>query len=280
MSNNTDPLFRHVLSISQALDSCRRAIQRGMDRPTPEKRDLARVFLYNDLYEAAALLGMIRKTIQALQETNARLLEHVESLRSRERHDIDGASEASSIMVRRMELGPELTVLTKALYEWLYHIQEDIESEPTLNVAIPGALRAQLDRYCVFRHKLVTHKKERKVFATGGIRSNIHDPSKTEILLVPIEHFPERAIKELDRLYEAARPYLDTAEASEENVYERMGILYRRLGQFTGDSDLQAKVKDFIDHYGTISDTPHELAAFLDEFTAAVAPHLGAKERS
>jgi hypothetical protein len=104
----------------------------------------------------------------------------------------------------------------------------------------------------------------------------MNDYSKFEILLVPYADLPDDAVQRLTALYEKAKPQLDPAEVSQENIIERMGILYRRLDRFPGE--LQAEVKTFLEHYGTISDTPNEMAAFLDEFTTAIASHLNKRE--
>ena len=67
-------------------------------------------------------------------------------------------------------------------------------------------------------------------------------------------------------------PMLDANEIVEKNYFERIGILYRRLDLFPGS--LQARVINFVSQYGAISDTPIELAGFLERFVCALAPHL------
>jgi hypothetical protein len=273
MSDDVDLLLQHVRSIRRALDSCRRVVQKAVDLDSPQKRDLSRFFLYADLNEAATLLGLIYKIIHTLRDISAKQLVHAKALQPGERREriIDPASEDGMLWQQRIELTPELTVLTKALYEWLYHIREDLQSEPTLKTAVPAPLWSELGRYCNFRNSLVTHKSGRKLHAGVGVRF-MRDFSKFEIMLVPFRGLPESAVKKLAALYDEAKLYLNVAERSQENHIERMGILYRRLAQFPGD--LQSEVKTFMNHYGAISDTPEELAAFLDKLTSAIAAHL------
>lgn len=273
MTEDADPLFQHIGAIRGALDSSRRVVQQEAERPVPEKRDLARSFLYGDLNEAATLIGLIYKITCAHRDLSARQRERAKTLPTGEHKErqIVPTSEEGLLWHQRIELTSELVVLTKALYEWLYHIREDIKNDPTLRNAIPPLLTARLMRYCTFRNKLITHKKGRKVYNSGGVRY-MNGLSKFEILLVPVEALPDSAVKCLAALYERAKPHFKAAEILETNVVERMAILYRRLDRFPGK--LQSDVKTFMEHYGTISDTPEQLAAFLDDFIKAILPHL------
>jgi len=255
----------------RTLDSCRAVAMRAAEPRVPEKCDIVRFFLYTDLNEAATLLGMIYKLTHTLRDIFARQLERAKTIPPGEHRQIDPTSEEGAFIHQQIELTAELRVSTKALYEWLYHIREDINSEKTLKAQVPKPLWSQLERYCTFRNILVTHKTGRKVYASAGLRY-MNDFSKFEILLVPIVNTPEAMTKRLSALYDKAKPHLDPHDASEENIIERMAILYRRLHRFSGT--LKADVKKFVEDYGTISDPPSDIAAFLDEFVAAIAPHL------
>lgn len=276
MNDNVATLLQHIRATMQTLDSCRLIVQQAAEHPAPKKRALAQFFLYTDLHEGATLFGLIYKITHSLREISGRLdrFQTNPPGEHRERR-IEPTSEEGQLWQERFELTAELKVLTKAIYEWLYHIREDINSEPTLKAAVPTTLRSQLERYCTFRNILVTHKKGRKVHASAGLR-HMNDFSKFEILLVPFATLPEKVIQHLTGLYDKAKPHLDSAEALQENIIERMAILYRRLHRFPGE--LQAEVKTFLTHYGTISDTPNDMAAFLNEFTTAIASHLNNRE--
>jgi len=273
MSRPEDPLRQHILAITRALHSCRdRApIGPGNRQRIPGKHGLVQRLLIQDLQEATVLLNLVYKVTQGLRAL-ARQLEAFDSVGNS--RTIDPASPEAALWEQHFQLISELKVLTKALYEWVYHIREDLESLPTLRARIPKTLLSLLERYCTFRKSLVTHKTTLKVHAGAGLRSS-KDYAKFEILMVPFGGLPETAGKELNALYGMAKAHLDPAEAAEKNIFERMAILYRRLSLFPGP--LQQRVKSFIAQYGTISDTPSDIAEFLDEFAAAVLPHLAGK---
>ena len=273
MAGTDDRLLQHILAMTRALDSCRGrvTIDMGNLRRIPGKRDLVRRLLIQDLREATTLLVLVHKVTQSLQAL-ARQLEEFNT--ASESRTIDPGSTEANLWDQHFQLISELKVLTKALYEWVYHIREDLESVPTLRAAVPKALWSRLERFCTFRKSLVTHKTTLKVHTGGGLRSS-KDFAKFEILMVPFRGLPETAGKELKTLYEVAKSYLDPGEAAEENNFERMAILYRRLSLFPGH--LQARVKPFIAQYGTISDTPRDLAEFLDELAAALVLRLAGK---
>jgi hypothetical protein len=164
--------------------------------------------------------------------------------------------------------------LLKALYEWLYHLQERLKSDATLKESIPAKLWFRLERYCTFRNKLVTHKESLTHYGSSGLRFD-GNFSKIEMLMVPVMGLPDLAKEELHALFELATVHLEAHEAKEQNVFERMAILYRCLDRFPGD--LRKRVKHFVAQYGAISDTPSDIAEFLQEFIAAIAPQLRRK---
>jgi hypothetical protein len=90
--------------------------------------------------------------------------------------------------------------------------------------------------------------------------------------MVPGHGLSELAAKHLESLFELARPHLQPGQADEQNVFERMAILYRTMHRFPGD--LRSRVKTFIAQYGSISDTPNDIAEFLEEILRAISLRL------
>ena len=175
----------------------------------------------------------------------------------------------------RFSLTPQIIVLVKAIYVWLYHLREDFEAHADLRALVPNELWSHLHRYCIFRNALITHKEGLQVIAAGGTRFG-PDSTNMEMFIVPIASVPQNMIHEVMNLFDQAKPYLEPQDAAEENFYERLGILYRRLTRLP--SELRGPVKKCLSKYGTISDTPEEISSFVREFVITVVPRLTAAD--
>jgi len=89
-------------------------------------------------------------------------------------------------------------------------------------------------------------------------------------------HVP--VVGEVYAIFETALIHIERSEAREQNIFERMAILYRGLDRFPGD--LRKRVKSLMAQYGTVSDTPDDIAEFLEEFVLAISPNLQGKQPS
>jgi len=238
----------------------------------PGNEHLARHFVLVELHETATLLTLIvdlTATLRSIRHT-------LDSTRNTERpRSIEIGSERASLLNQFRHHTSQLRVLLKALYEWLYHLQERLKSDATLKGSVPAELWSRLDRYCTFRNKLITHKESLKHYGSSGLRFD-GSFSKIEMLMVPEMGLPDLARGELDALFELAMAHLEAHEAKEQNVFERMAILYRCLDRFPGD--IRERVKNFVAQYGAMSDTPSDIAEFLEELVAAIAPQLRGKQ--
>lgn len=186
--------------------------------------------------------------------------EHVQKLRRLQEH---------------LRLTAETALVVKAMYEWLYHLREQLEQSEALRAHLSAATWQSLVRTCEYRNSLVTHKTDLKMLPMGGIRYS-PDLAKFEIMSVPWQGLPETANQELQRLYEEAAPFLAEEARGEQNTIERMGILYRELSRLPGP--LQGRVKLFIGQYGTIADSPNTIAELVASLAEEVLPHCGVEE--
>lgn len=274
MTHTEHPLLSHVLGITRALDACwpDSVVRTNKSPQIPDSEDVARHFVLRDMHETATLLTIILEFTEAIRTIGGSL---TKSWETEGPQTIDPGSEKAALLNLLRHRYSQLRVLTKTLYEWLYHLREDIKGHVTLNAAVPKHLWSQLDRYCTFRNKLIAHKKSLKTYGDSGIRF-ASKFSKMEILMVPVTGLPATAAKELNALFEKAMGHIEPHEANEQNIFERMSILYRRLDRFPGD--LQKRVTNFVAQYGAVSDTPDDIAAFLEEFVIAISPQLRRKQ--
>jgi len=220
--------------------------------------------LVDDLREVQTLLRVVWRTTQRILELTAA----IPVAQPGPPRIISGDSQEGRLLVERFERVAELGVLTKALYEWLYHLQEDFEVLPGL---LASELKQRLDRYCAFRNGLVTHKKRLTVYPAGGERYSA-DLTKFELIVTPFEGIPDSAKKQLEWLFEEAAEHLAADDRPEINEPERMAILYRSFESLP--DELRGRVKDFMERFGTISDSPVQIAEFVDELANAVVPKL------
>jgi len=263
-------LESNFFAIATALENYRVRLVSLSDHPTqlPGRWRIARFLVWQDFCEISALLSLVCDRIAELRRIDKdKDQEH--SRNSDNTKTVERDTERYILL--RITLTSQITVLVKAIYAWLYHLREDFKAHADVRALVPNDLWSHLDRYCTFRNALITHKKGLRVIAAGGTRFG-PDSTKMEMFMVPIASVPQDMIHEVMNLFDQAKPYLEPQDAAEENFYERLGILYRRLTRLP--SELRGPARVCLSKYGTISDTPEEISSFMRELVMAVAPRL------
>lgn len=257
MTTRTDPFLNH-------LRIARELLAEPPPSLTPERVQLLHRFVINDLNGAVTLLSMMHAHLVEIREMQSVMFPETNEPGPT---SIDPESTRARAGSRYFQLVEELGVLIRAVYEWLYHVKEDIEAIPTVSAHLPRSVRDQLDRYCLFRNVLITHKKGLQVYTSGGMRISASG-MEAELLLVPLTGFPEAARNSLSRLFKDATSCLTAEQGKEVNVFEQIGILSRNLEAFPGD--IKKRTSDFIRQYGAISDYPVNLATFVRQLAEVI----------
>lgn len=166
-------------------------------------------------------------------------------------------------------LNSRLKIHYKAIYLWLYNLKILIDRHPQKDLLVTGENKLYLDKYCEFRHKLISHKQSLKTVPLGGV---VHkkDQFDFQIIMTPLK-VPENAIKEVNNIFKSYKSFLSDEESSELNFHRRLEILYKNLHKF---GERKKDVLDLIEKYGTYSDPPIILIEFIRDLCNDLIPKL------
>lgn len=122
----------------------------------------------------------------------------------------------------------------------------------------------ELERISLFRHKLITHIHETSFFDSsittqGGTRFHLENES-IDVLYSPLLWSKSR-FTGLGKIVKKTTPFIPELE-DEENVFERIGILYRHINKII-DKKLRKDVIEFIFKIGLTTENPNIIALAL-----------------
>ncbi len=243
-------------------------------KPIPEKIQLVKQLIFAEFSEIVTLEKMTYERMDSFGTINQRMLELGKKLPS---GTIDETTpegtEYISLVNQFRKITAELTVLVKALYEWLYHLQELMQGHAEIWSLVPPGLRSKVQSECEFRNKLVAHKGRLHVFPLGGMKFSGGGES-IELIMMPMS--PDEVMsKELNGLYTKCAPHLPADEAGEQNLYEKCRVLARNMDKFPGQ--LRKEVISFVQKYGSISAEPVDLAELVRDLAASLVPTMATK---
>lgn len=260
-----------VLEIGKILDTHRLEFAESKLKIIPKKTKILKKLIFSEIQEILIILKMMYESIEKIDEIN------IKRYRLRKRlpqGTIDSSTpEGKELIVAINEYMEKITwlkVYIKMLYEWLYHIKELIESDKNIHSLISRTLWLKLQRYCLFRNKLVTHKKKTQFYPMDVIRFS-SEWIDFEILITPFVP-PKSAVEELNTLFNQCAENLSEKEATEKNFFERCRILYQNLDDLPDNQ--KPNVKSFIGKYGTISDKPIHMVEYIRDLVKELMPKL------
>ena len=268
-----DLLLSLIVEMKQIVDThaTEIAIRASSDPSIPEQIEVRKRSLLAEIQEAVTILSMTQEVIAVLREVQAGMRELYPQVPA---GPIDQSTDAGrrfrELMTLQFKFMPRLVVLIKALYEWIYHLSELLDT-PQMQDLLTDHLRSRLQAYCAFRNKLVAHQQYAEVDRMRGMMRFSGDFSSIELMLTPFTP-PGAASKELDTLFPQCSDKLTDEERKEENFFERCRILANALDRFRDDR--RGRIISFMERYGAISDTPIRIAQFLRDFVREVVPQL------
>jgi hypothetical protein len=221
--------------------------------------------------EILTILKILYEELNDLYEVSEKLSQIVflkgKSIRERE--------EEIKLVDRQFEVIDKLKVHIKVLYEWLNHLRNLIiksSSSKKILTLIPNNLMKELERYCVIRHKLITHKEG---FKASPIHSMLYSSKWGDVkleIITPL--FINEAQEEMDKLWEECKGKLEKEEIIEKNFKHRREILYKNLGKNKFSPDQEERIKSFIGKYGGVTDEPIEIARYIKNLVQEFIPKL------
>lgn len=202
-------------------------------------------------------------------ELSARVLEHLDKAASRHyalvRNLFDEGDDTKRRSIADETRGVRLDVelASRQLYELLYAIKVLV-----VKAGRPSAMSQEdweeLNRLCIYRDYLVTHKEtaERR-------RSGLMWGSEGRDLQVgvPWEPLSEEDAKHLAHIFQRLKAKTTLPLDEEENRDEQLQLVYERLPWL--ESNDKKTAKSLIKRYGVKSDTPDALAAMVLILTEA-----------
>jgi hypothetical protein len=217
-------------------------------RSRPEKLNLLKIWILNELKEILMILEQIddlNKKYRSAKRIRA-------SLQSYQTFD-------------------RLKFYIKALYEWLYHLKELIESNQPLKSKLEKeGLWAKLKVYCEIRDKVITHKAGRngrtgiQVYLSEGMTLP-KSADDIELLMLPFAPSASDQQK-LDELYTKCWPGLK--DHSDYDYFGKWRMLSNWFHEL--DGELQKEVKVFFSQFGMITHSPSRVAAFIEKLIKAL----------
>lgn len=257
-----------ILEIGKILETRRLEFAESKLKIIPKKTKILKELIFSEIQEILIILKMMYESIENMDEINIKRYK----LRKRLPQGTTDIStpEGKKFINEYMEKITWLKVYIKILYEWLYHIKELLESDKNIHSLISRPLWLKLQRYCLFRNKLVTHKEKIQVYPTEVISfSSVWVDFKILITsFVP----PESVVEELNTLFNKCAENLSEKEAIEKNFFERCRILYQNLDDLPDNQ--KPNVKSFIGKYGTISDKPIHMVEYIRDLVKELIPKL------
>lgn len=210
--------------------------------------------IIKELYQLRNILGMIYEEISERDEL----------------HEVLYTNDLNEQIYNRYNIiDSRLRIHFRAIYLWLYNLKILIDKHSQKNLLVTGKNKSNLEKYCEFRHKLITHKVELKTVPLGG---TVYTKGKFDfrIMMTPI-NAPDDAVREVNEVFENCKKYLSDEDSLEKNFHTRLDILYRNLTEF---GDKQKEVLDVIEKYGTYSDEPIILVEFIRDLCKELLPKL------
>jgi hypothetical protein len=164
----------------------------------------------------------------------------------------------------------ELTVLFKALYEWIYHLEIRLKEDLEVRRQVSPEMWNRLDAYAEFRNGLIAHKQRRMGAVIAGLRtSSDFEWCRLTLNTWGVDSTVEN---ELEKLFHECVDHPSPVEAQENNFYERCRILNTRQHELAGK--LRARVIAFIRRHGAESENVSDLAEFIAALAEDLLPRL------
>jgi hypothetical protein len=247
-------LAGHINSIDAALNRWRNKGHWGISPLVTMKDDVAARIVAEDLSETFTLLAMFYRTVVSLRGITSSTQAHFDAQPDN--------PDLQPLLWEQQFLTQQATVLLKAIYEWLYHLQEDIGSSANMLRVLSPAMSAELKRLCVFRNLLVTHRHERQ-FATLSATRMSADLVDIELMHVPFGQLGADFKRALADVFAEAIEHLPPEDVVQSVAREQLAILYRRRELLP--KTLYGRIDSLIKKGGTLSDTPLTIAKFVNQ---------------
>lgn len=260
--------FNSILEIGKIIETHRLEFAVSKLKVIPKKTEILKKLILSEIKEILIILKMMYECIENMDEIKIKRYK----LRKRlPQGTIDiSTPEGKKFINEYMEKITWLIVYIKVLYEWLYHIKELLESDKNIHSLISRPLWLKLQRYCLFRNKLVTHKKKTQVYPMEAV-SFSSEWVDFKFLMTPFVPL-ESVVEELNILFNQCAENFPEKEATEKNFFERCRILYQNLDDLPDNQ--KPKAKSFIGKYGTISDNPIHMVEYIRDLVKELIPKL------
>lgn len=264
-------LERAIVDIEGVLlrERTRLAIPAG--EVSPGRVRILTTLIVGELDEVVTILRMLYECIGRTRGIQERMQELQGTVPS---GTIDETSEEGRRYLEVLHMGiaerAKLTIHIKTLYEWVYHLKELIEADPTIKELVPKEQWGRLNAYAEFRGALIAHKTRLAGYVFAAMRYALNF-EKIELMLTAWSP-PGEAAKEIEILFGQCQSELSREEAAETSFSERCRILNARQDRFKGE--LRARVVAAIRKYGAFSENPPDIAEFVANLARELVPKL------
>jgi len=253
MSDRLVELANHISAIDSALTRWRNKGHWGIAPLVTKKDEVAARIVAEDLSETFTLLATLYRTIVNIRSISTSTQGYLKPQPDN--------PDLQPLLWEQQFLTQQATVLMKAAYEWLYHLQEDIHSSASMSRALSPATSAELKRLCVFRNLLVTHRHQRQFAALSATRMSA-DFVDLELMHVPFGQLGDDFNRELAKVFAIAVEHLPSEDIIQTVPREQLAILYRRRAMLP--KSIYGRIDSLIKKGGTFSDTPLTIAKFVN----------------
>lgn len=240
----------------------------------PLRSNVINRLILSELFDIATILRLIdtaTKRLWLVQQKEHSFLQDRDTISVGAEYLV----ERQKMINERGQILNELSLFIKSLYEWLYHLKELLEKKDFLQ----QGLKNELESFCAFRRKLITHKGGSK--GHGGVEVDLgggfvycSDLDNVLLIMLPLSISYEVS-NHLDNLFEQCKPELDPEHKKEENWFKKWEILSQNLPRLRAKRD---DLASFIGSYGGVSASPLNIAEFFKELLKEIIPKLGNKK--